>query len=260
MAQLDVPSFSQAAIEAFRYSQGFKTWNRDFESLKRKIQRRVSPHDLQPILKAGAEEDRVLTLLAFIVCDSKGLLSQFMRKRKALASLAVQLETVTKHAARIVKDPLCDGRFWLALEGGLSWDLVPQSGVIETPTLERMRALAQLIKDRGDLLGKLSRDLKRIVRNRGMRDLIAYVGMCTEEPFNSNIAYLLGAAHKAAGLEKHFTADQIKKFRQRNLAGLRIPVRDNAQDAAVTTALGSTTAVDREPKRTTFGQRIAGIV
>jgi hypothetical protein len=126
--------------------------------------------------------------------------------------------------------------------------------------LEQMRALARLIKERGDLLGKLSRDLKKIMRKRGMRDLLAYVGMCTGEHFNAEIAYLLGAAYRANGLDKVFTADLVKKFRQRHVAKPRNPERDKVQPLAVVAAVGAMRSVGRESKSKTFGQRIARIV
>jgi hypothetical protein len=149
VAQPEAPRFSQAAIDALRHTPGFEKWNRDFEDLRRAIGRRVSPRDIQPLLKAGAKEDKLLTLLAFVVCGPDGLSSEFMARRKSLAKLAAQLISVTEHATFIVNDPLCDGRFWWALEAGLSWDLVPKAGVIEASTLKQMRAFARLIEDRG---------------------------------------------------------------------------------------------------------------
>lgn len=86
--------------------------------------------------------------------------------------------------------------------------------------LERMRALAQLIKDRGGALGQLSRQLKKDHRIQGMRNLLAYIWVSTEGNngnFDTEIAYLLASAFKAAGKERRFTADQVKKFRQRHL-------------------------------------------
>jgi hypothetical protein len=79
------PRFSKAAIEALRHTPGFEEWNRDFEKSKRKVQSRVSPRDIQPLLKAGAKKDRLLTLLAFIVNDSKGE-GDLMAKRRSLAT------------------------------------------------------------------------------------------------------------------------------------------------------------------------------
>lgn len=152
----------------------FEEWSREFEKLKHAIGRQVSPRDIQPLLKAGAANDQILEWLAWVVYDSNQSLSELMAKRRSLRSLAGQLITVVEHATRLVNDPQCDGRFWLALESGLSWDLVPKAGVIEAPVLERMRALAQLIKDRGDALGQLSRQLKRDHRIQGMRNLLTY--------------------------------------------------------------------------------------
>jgi hypothetical protein len=258
VTQPDSPSFSQAAIDALRRTPGFEKWNHDFEDLRRAIRRRVSPRDIRPLLKAGADEDKLVTLLAFVVCGASGLSPEFMARRKSLAKLAEQLMRLTQHAAQILNDPLCDGRAWLALEAGLSWDLVPKAGVIESSTLEQMRALARLVKDRGDAFGRDSRSLKKTVRTKAMRDLIVYVHISTNEHFDAEIAYLLEAAHRAVAPKMHkrlsktpkqetyFTADQIKKFRQRQFA-----VAKGTIEAI---------SVDRKLRPTkSFGQRIAEV-
>jgi hypothetical protein len=220
------PRFSQAAIEALRREPSFEQWTNNFEKLKSKIGRRVSPRDIRPLLKAGATKEQLLERLAFVVYHAKNSpFSNLMKKREALRSLAAQLSTVVEHTTRLVSDPECDGRYWWALVSGLSWDLVPQAGLIEAQTLRRMRALAQLVKSRGDALGKLSRHLKRVHFIQARLDLLAYVWLSTKREdgnFDTEIAYLLSAAFKAVGEEKHFTAEQISKTRQR-----RLPNRNN---------------------------------
>jgi hypothetical protein len=221
------PQFSQASIEALRQTSMFDEWNREFEKLKRAIGRQLSPRDVRPLLRAGVDNDKLLERLAFVVYDAnQSVLSQVTAKGSSLRSLAAQLTTVTEHATRLVNDPACDGRFWLALESDLSWDLVPKAGVIEANVLRGMRALAQLVKDRGQALCQLSRQLKRDHRIRGMQHLLGYVWLATkgkDRKFDSEIAYLLIAAFKAAGKDKSFRADQIKKFRQRHLLSRPFP-------------------------------------
>jgi hypothetical protein len=265
VAQQRGPLFSTAAIDALRHTSGFEKWNRDFEDLRRAIGRRISPRDIQPLLKAGAKEEKLLTLLAFVVCGPDGLSWEYMARRKSLARLAAQLVSVTKQATLLVNDPLCDGRFWWALEAGLSWDLVPKFGVIEAPTLKKMQALARLIEDRGNAFGEHSRPLKKIVRNAGIRDLIAYICMSTKGNFDAEIAYLLEAAYRAADPKiyklvvksskrgRHFTADQIKKVRQRHLT-LAPSTKSKSQ---VTSEPISVASKLRAAK--SFGQRIADV-
>jgi hypothetical protein len=219
--------FSQAAIEALRNTPDFQKWNNDFENLKRTVERRVSPRDIQPLLRAGAKKEKLITFLAFVVRDSEGLPPGLMANRRFLAKLASDMEDVVNRATRVVNDPFSDGRFWWASEGLLSWDQVPPVGVIEVRVLEHMRAFTRLIRDRGEALARDSRELKKNVRRRGLFNLIAYVLICTKQNFDAEIAYLLEAAHRAAGLKKHFTADQIKKFRQRHIGALLDSSGDN---------------------------------
>jgi hypothetical protein len=265
VAHKQAPYFSQEVIDALRHTPEFEQWNRDFEELKSAIGKRVSPRDIRPLVKAGVKEDRLLTYLALVVVGPDGLSSAFMARRQLLAKLAAQLMNVTEQAILIVNDPLCDGRWWWALEAGLHWDLVPKAGVIEVAALKQMRALARLIKERGDAFGKHSRPLKKIVRNRGLGDLIAYVRICTKENFDAEIACLLEASYRAADpkkyklvcslakRERYFTADQIKKFRQRHFAaGQNGKLKSQGTIETIST--------DRQFKQTkTFGQRIAEV-
>ena len=183
----------------------------------------MSPRDIRPLLEAGAEERRLLSLLAFVVYDGDERLSLMAVRRKQMSSLSAQLLTVWRHATRLVNDPFCDGRIWMALEGLLSWDEVPIPGRLESGALERIRALAVLLDQRAKALGNLSRRLKMHIRTRGVRDLLAYVWISTRashKNFDCEVCYLLSAAFKATGKERYFTPDQLKKFRQRHLPNL----------------------------------------
>lgn len=103
-------------------------------------------------------------------------------------------------------------------------------------------------------MGKLSRDLKKLLRNTDPRNLIAYIEMCTGRHFDTEIAYLLGAAYKAAGTDKCFTADQIKKFRQRHVARSGSAQHNEARGLPTLGQMISARnkfPVDGEPKRRT---------
>ena len=259
MAQKKATRFSQEPIAKLGKARDFAEWNRRFEDLKHTINLRISPRDIQPLLNAGAENDQLLTWLAFVVLDSAGLSPKLMENRKDLAKLATDMDDIVRRTTRIVSDPRSDGRFWLALEGELPWDQVPKSGVIEARVLEHMRAFARLIRDRGELLGRDSTLLRKIVRKRSLRNLIAYVVSSTNRNLDAEIAYLLAAAHIAARLEKQFTADQIKKFRQRHIATPSNPRKNNLRIPSALPAAGlETSFAARQPfRRKTFGERIA---
>ena len=102
-----------------------------------------------------------------------------------------------------------------------------------------------------------------------MRRLLLYVHSTTKKNFDLQIAWLLSNAHRVAGKNKSFTAEQIKKFRQRHLPETckrgRAKSGTNFHPGAMKLArrlLGYTPAsapnVDKsKPKRKTLGQRIA---
>ena len=263
MIPAQTPYSPQSAIDKLRYTASFKEWNRQFENLRRAISRRISPRDIQPILKAGAEEGALLTKLAFVVDNSDYSLREVTANRRRLSSLVAQIVTVSNHATRLVNDPRCDGRFWMAVEGLLSWDWVSKPDVVEASVIKRMGSVAELFQARADALGQLSPQLRKATRNRGMRELLGYVWLRTRNSgknFDSEITYLLSAAYKAVGREKHFTVDQIKKFRQRHLSELRKLDEFGATRGSRTD--GRTMPVPNEEpifRRKSLGQRIADI-
>lgn len=214
------PRFSQAAIEALRETDDFRKDTARFDKLKRAIKARLSPRDLDPILKAGAKEDELLTHLAFVVDGScsGAILRGISEKSELQKQLADKLERLIDEATVLAYDPECDGRFWLAVRGLLNWDEVPRAGDFAARVLSDMRALAQLLRERSQALGDLSRPLKKHNRNRDMRNLVAYVHLRTNgQRFDKEIAYLLAAAYRAIGKNENFTEGQIRKFRERHL-------------------------------------------
>jgi hypothetical protein len=246
-----------------RDTSAFRDWNHEFDSLIKNIRRRLSPRDLQPLLKAGTDEERILALLAFTIVDYRDrFLSKMIVKRRELESLANQLEAAVNHTKRVVEDVQCDGRFWLAAQGLLSWDQIPEPGAIEAPTLTRMDDLVRLIKSRGEAFGVLSRKVKMIHRHTALRDLLAYVWLSTQEvaKFDAEIAHLLTASYAAAGHTELFTADRIKKFRQRNLPEVRHksskPLSTRHSSSSERQGQGH---VEDHLRRPTLGQRIAGM-
>lgn len=213
------PRFSQAAVDELRNSDDYKKWNQNFEKHRKIIDKKLSPRDIRPLVKAGADKEKLLTFLAFIVTEPRQSDSLMMDRSKKLSTLAKNLESLAAQASLLSCDPRCDGRFWMALQMELSWDLVPQCGVIEAPTIRSIRNLALLFRQRGEALGKESRMIGKHLRNRGLKDLTAYVWDSTGgKNFDSEIAYLLMAAYVAVGQRQvTFTPEKIKKFRQRHL-------------------------------------------
>jgi hypothetical protein len=250
MPQEKRPRCSQKAINPPCEATTCEDWDRAFHALRTNIGRRVSPRDLRPLLKAGADEKKVLTLLTLAAIDSDRHLSGIMEKSRSLRRLANELVSAANNAARVVNEFGCDGRFWLAVEGLMSWDFVPKPGAIEENAIQQIRALAELVKSRGEALVVLSRNLKKINRATSIRDLLAYVWYSTRrgDGFDTEIAYLLTTAHDVAGCKRLFTSDQIKKFRQRHL-----PTRE------VLDAIHRAGAEGYVHQQKSFGQRIAGI-
>ena len=227
---------------------GRDEWNREFDELKRRIGRKADKTHLTALRRAGANEELLLELLTMSVHDTGGASRLMRRSRENLASLVDQLVTVTNFAERVANDPKCDGRFWLALLCELPWNQVPKPGRLEAATLKRMRDFAEMFRGRAAAMGAMSRTVTRINGTMGRRRLLMSVHSITNKNFDREIAWLLSDAYEAAGRHERFSAEQIKKFRQRHLPE--------------TCGRGTASApngVDPSPKRKTFGQRIAEV-
>jgi hypothetical protein len=88
-----------------------KEWLRDQQLVKRKIVA-VSgvKRDIARLSKIKAEQDEILDILAVVVGDPELSWRKHIRVRqKQLLSLAGQLETVAKHAERLLRDPFVRG-------------------------------------------------------------------------------------------------------------------------------------------------------
>jgi hypothetical protein len=105
----------------------------------------------------------------------------------------------------------------MALFSRLPWDQVPKAGTIESLTITIMRAFAERTRKRAQAMGSISRWLSISGRTNGVRHLLKYVYVTTHKNFDFQIAFLLSDAHEVAGKKRVFTADQIKKLRQRYL-------------------------------------------
>src|SRR5438876_9798143 len=94
-----------------------------WERSQKAIQRRIlaipgARRDLDTLVRAGANEKKILDLLSLVVkTDSLSWRKPLRGKQKELESIANQLETVANHAERIALDYLSYGTLWLAILG-----------------------------------------------------------------------------------------------------------------------------------------------
>src|SRR5580765_6422307 len=99
------------------------------EQAHRELQQRIleipgSRRVLRGLSKQGANQEKLLSLLASSVTDVDFWRKPVRCKKRELESIADQLETVARHAHRISLDSLCYGTLWLAMLGIGKWEEV----------------------------------------------------------------------------------------------------------------------------------------
>jgi len=198
----------------------------EFEALKVRIRKRFAAsltagRRLRRIVKAGADECKLITLLAFVSQSTDNtIVARLIRKqKKSLEGLAAQMEAVARHADRVLASRLSYAGFWLALLGDND-DYQGTAGQHNNPLPKQMRAFAEHLRTEIRHFGWLPR---RVQAHRKMylSSLLLYICETTGESFDQEIAFLLTDAFEANGKSRAFSAEQIKKYRQRHIPRLR---------------------------------------
>src|SRR5438477_2919853 len=142
------------------------SWQEALDRAERKhqeLQRKVlaipgTGRVLQRLTKAGANQKKIVSLLASAVRDRGFWIARVRRKKKELESLARQLETLANHAQRVSLDPFSYGTLWLAMLGLQDWKNVkPAEELSPKYIFYFMRLHAKNCRERAKAFGNLLR-------------------------------------------------------------------------------------------------------
>ena len=198
------------------------TWHGALERAEQKhreVQNRIlaipgTQRVLRKLTKAGASQDKILSLLASAVSDRKFWLPPLRRKKKQLESFADQLETVAKYTQRAALDPSSYGPFWLAVMGWGKWEDIKSPKTVPNNMVGSMRRYAEYCREKAKAFGNLLRQAP--CQKREMTDLLLIeVWLKTRKHYDKEMAFLLTNAFEAVGKKRECSEDQIKKHRQR---------------------------------------------
>jgi hypothetical protein len=176
--------------------------------------------DLNKLARAGADQKKVVTLLALAVFSRNGEWRHVAKqKSKALKTLAKQFRALTDRAERLAEDPLCGPDFWGALLGMITWEQVqwPTKSDPTSPFGSMMRTLATNAERKAALLGKVIRRGAFYERRLAVVALSCYIQKSTGRNYDNMAARLLTDAYEAMGSRHEFSEDQVKKLRQRHM-------------------------------------------
>jgi phage FluMu protein gp41 len=87
---------------------------------------------------------------------------------------------------------------------------------VPTQVLRGMRAYEKYALDIAKLFGEIRRKQAQLIRMENVGRLMAYIQHITGRNYDDELARLITNAHEVVGSKKQFSADQLKKLRQRH--------------------------------------------
>jgi hypothetical protein len=215
-------------IHLLGWDDDYEQFNRRFDDLKNGIARHKGvERDLRTLVRAGADRNTLLELLVHVVQDLRqGWRVSFKEKQDTFRAAVRQIHDAIEGVEKVANDPLCRGELWLLL-------LNPDVDSIKTGDIKKfqrrvtymlrmMRAYERWAIDMAEAFGKQMRKQTQVIRNRKVGTLLNYVRHKTGMNHDDIVARLLTDAHDVVGSNKQFSADQLKKLRQRH-CGITTP-------------------------------------
>ena len=211
---------TDATLRQLGWEKSYKEFEREFEKLKREISKVYSIQiDLQTLKKAHAAPELILELLTHIVWEpSKPWRKEMKRSQSTILSAANTLHLAIGAVTGVSKDLSCYPGYWMAvLNKYASVEELKRQVFVPSKMIRQMKAYEEYARQIARLFGRIVRKQAQLGRMEDLGRLVAYVRHTTGRNFDNELARLLTDAHEVAGIKKQFSAQQIKKFRQRHI-------------------------------------------
>lgn len=210
----------------------------DYQEWRGKVERieetvyRVGRRDLDALARVGADRKSMVTLLALAAIEDRESLSRLMRQRQtALRSISRRMNRLAKEAKDRINDPMSIVQFWAFMNGGSALGMPFPKAMSEDPGAEfmvaGMRAMAKILGEQATKFGQY-------LRAWGKTDIGVALLLARYRMFNpkmsqlEELARLLTDAFEAAGKQKCFSADGLRKtYKRRGRRLLAIWMRFN---------------------------------
>lgn len=219
-------------IRQLGWGDEYEQFNRNFDALKKAIARVPGiERDLFAIAKGDSEcRDTILERLAHTVRDlPEGWRQSLKREQDEYRNAANKLRLAVKSVERTLRYPDGLGELWLLiLNPGVTVTIDKAQGARVRSQVLRMVRLMRAYEDyalaMAKQFGRFSRSQVQLNRRRDIVVLMKYVRLKTGRNCDEEIARLLTDAHVAVGSKKKFSADQVKKLRQRHVPQIKSEV------------------------------------
>ncbi|SRR6266481_9461743 len=200
-------------------------WQQDIESRKQKILKAPAVSSkLRELADAGADTEKLLFGLAIVASqDSKAIRKHLKGRRHALKRMAEGLESASPELERAFSDPLNFSSAWKAILFSFAVTEFPDTEKLrQLPIglIARMRKFASALRGEERILGKLIQLHPRMTDNYYLAGIVSYIKESTGGFHDELFADLLQAANDVFGSKKQFSAESLKKFRQRHAPSL----------------------------------------
>jgi hypothetical protein len=196
-------------------------WLLNFAETKEKIEAFPNVRNcLDELRQAGADPDIVLS---GIVLMYPGAVPSTKRQLKAVSTrltrMANRLERISREVEGIVSDPLTHSAFWKAvlLETGTDFTETEKSWGDARYRCNAFKLFVNFFRAEAKALREIIRVYESARRSDSLGPVLRYVKQTTGQYHDERMADLLQAAHDALGVEACFSAEQLRKLRQRKL-------------------------------------------
>jgi hypothetical protein len=88
---------------------------------------------------------------------------------------------------------------------------------VPSKVLRGMRAYEKYVRDIAKLFSEILRKQAQLIRMGEIGGLVAYIQHVTGRNYDDELARLITNAHEVVGSKKQFSAEQLKKLRQRHI-------------------------------------------
>jgi hypothetical protein len=208
-----------------------REWEEEMARLENTISR-SGRRDLRVMTQAGVDRNVLLSLLALAAKGDRGWMLKLMRQRQAaLKSLSKRLDNLARETKERANDPLSAVQFWAYMNGGSALGMQFPKTLADDPgadfIVSGMKTLAKIMKEQAAKFGLY-------LRTWGKTDvgvvllLVRYRMFCPKMNHLDELARLLTDAFEAAGKNKCFSAEGLRKtYKRRATRFLRLWISFN---------------------------------
>ena len=211
---------SEEDIRKCGWGDEYQEFQRKFDGLKRRIAKCPGiQRDLSTLKSANADPNVVLECLTNVVWNhAQEWRSDMRRQQTKMSRAAAMLRSTVETVESISKAPDCHPGYWMAiLNRHSSLADLSQQMFVPSIVVNGMRAYEKYCRSVANMFGEILRKQAQLRRVEDLGILTSYVRHTTGSSFDAELARLLTDAYESIGLRKQFSADQLKKFRQRHL-------------------------------------------